>query len=459
MKFKSYFYFLLAFPLLVFFTERFLAVGQAPWLSRGYDFGFYLFELRHPAGGSWFFSLAGLSGSYTSPLFLLNRLLNLQPTTYLLALTIGCGLAMMAVWFYYFRENRQAAIIAALLTAVSTAYQEASYLALFKTLVALPIVVLGLGFLKNKRWRWFAVTSVLLIALHRTSAIFFLLAAAAYLVYFQILTKKFKILLLEILGGGAAAFFAWHYFYGQEIINKIFTAHNPYAREGIFLGAYGLWGVLWPFWVLAIIGAFFYIKNKQHPMPVILAAITVVWIIFQLPFYRRAVIYLDLACTIFIAYVLSVPLLASYRTVLERRINRGNLIKYIFAMIIIACLGFYTFRYLSHEPPLVTAAQVNEIKNFQTKNPGDFVLAVDANDAPWLLGFLRDSRLAGPGLFEDRSTYQEWNGFWTGKNQTQFLWRYPRPLYIYQNRYIIPGPIADCFVPISERFSEYVCKN
>lgn len=445
-KFNLILPFLSVISVIIFFAERFSSLNSFAWYARGYDFGFYLYELKTPNGHSWLSSLAGLSGSFNTPLFFLNRFLHFKPETFLLLLSTFCGLALLASWFYYFRDSVKTAVFAAIITAVSLVQQEASQIFLLKTLLALPVMIFGLAFLKDKKWARALSCAVLLIIFHRTTAIFFLLAGFGYIIVLQIQAKSWTRLILEFLIAGGAAIFCWQYFYGQEIVKQIFNDYNPFVRGGIFLGSHGLLTALWPFWAAGSISAFFYLKNRQPPLPVVLAGITVFWIVFHFPFYRRAAIYLDIAGIIFIAYGLTL-------------INFNKWRNGVLAGLALILLGAYTFNFLSRQSPLITAPQAEEIKTFKTKNSGEFVLAVDANDAPWLLGFLKDSRLGAPGLFEDRNSYAEWQNFWYGRNQTQFLWRYPRPLYIYQRGYFVPGPVTNCFFPLSAHFSEYVCKN
>ena len=428
------------------FLWRLLPIFRGPWFAWSYDFGFYLYQVRHLSAAPLLTYLAGLSGNYSSPLFLLYKLVPIGPENFLLILSLACEAALVFSFVRYFKNQPKLGLVAALLAIFSVVQTETSLLVLIKTLIALPIMVLGLAFIKENRWRKVGVIFILLLVLHRTTAIFFTLTFIMYGLFVQIKLRQWRWLLAEIALVIIGGWFLWNAFPVADFITKIFSEYNPYVRGGIFLANHNWLVWLWPIWLLGLGGIIFYIKHRQHPLPVILALTTAAWIILKLPFYNRALIYLDLALIIFAAYFL----------------NQLNLKKHWHKAVLVISLlvlAGYSFYFLKQERPLISQTEVNEIKNFSTPLPGQFVLTTSANDATWLLGFLKDSRLGAPGLYEDRSTYQEWNNFWNGVNQTQFLWRYPRPLYIYQRDYYVPGPINDCFLPLSPHFFQYVCLN
>jgi len=203
------------------------------------------------------------------------------------------------------------------------------------------------------------------------------------------------------------------------------------------------WLVWWPFLLLALPGLYLYIKKRDNPLLLIFTAILVLWIIFKFPFYRRMLLYLDICLIAFSAYFLS---WVDY----SRKFMKAALV------VIIAVLMIRSADYALNQPPLISPQEVNEIKGFRPTDGNGFILAVSANDAPWLLAYApTGQRLGAPGLLEDPHTYPQWIDFWNNQNQRTFLSYYPRPLYFYQRSWRLhPGGIAGCLKQMSDNFFE-----
>jgi hypothetical protein len=161
-------------------------------------------------------------------------------------------------------------------------------------------------------------------------------------------------------------------------------------------------------------------------------------------------LYFDLSLIIFSAYFLSYSLSSRGEDG-----ERSKIRKY-FKLALIIVLGFLAFRlgnFSLQKLPFIYRNEINELQNFHS--PTGFILAVSANDAPWLLAFTHGYRLGAPGLLEDPHTYPDWQNFWQGQNQRHFIASYPRPLYIYQRDWQLPKfNLSNCLKPLSPNFSE-----
>ena len=356
-------------------------------------------------------------------------------TLFLLALLLGFT-------FYLAFQNKKFALFAVLLCACSIIQAESYSMFLWKTLLALPFLVLGFKFLQEKKWLAFAISTLIILLTHRTTAIIYLLTIGLYFIWQLIKAKRYK----WIVGGLTTTGFLIILFLPQLkiIIQNLISNNNYFVRTGLFLPYQNLFSLLWPYLLLAIPGLYLYIKQKEQPLWLILFGVSVLWFIFHLPFYRRILIYLDLSLIVFAAYFLSTVIAKS-------RLPKAGVM--VIVTVIVLFLSYRSATFILAKPPLIYAEETEEIKNFNF--PSGFVLAVSANDAPWLLGYINNQRLGAPGLLEDPHTYQEWIEFWNGQNQRQFISHYPRPLYFYQRAYQLPPVgITQCLRPLTINFSE-----
>jgi hypothetical protein len=220
------------------------------------------------------------------------------------------------------------------------------------------------------------------------------------------------------------------------------------VQNGLFLPGINPLSLIWPVMLFALPGLYFYFKNKLHPLPIFFLAVSTFWILFSLPFYRRIYIYLDLSLIIFAGYFFSI---------FTTKISAHKNYKLFLSGIILSLVSLFVWQinFSLQKEPLISAAEVMEIKQFN-QHPG-FILALSANDAPWLLAYAGNYRLGAPGLLEDPQTFTDWQNFWHGLNQSEFLKRYPRPLYFYQRSWQILDFPPNCLKNISENFSVYTC--
>ena len=435
---------LLLLALTFLIIVRLLPMLKAPLGNYGYDYGFYLYAINHLSPllpQTW---LTALWGGYNNPLFYLATLLHISGSIMLNELYLALSVLLGVSLYVFFRLERKIAVFAVLLLACSVIQTEGYTMYLWKNLAALPFLILAFTFLGERKWWPVILNSLMIFLTHRTTAIIYCLTLAVYAIAELIRHKKYNWLIVLACCGLAVPVGLFNFSRLRPTIEDLITNHNSYVSSGLFLPGQNLLPLLWPFLLLALPGLYVYTKRRGLDVINIFTVICLLWYIFQLPFYRRFLIYLDLSMIIYAAYFLG-------------QISYTTTIKKIALAIVLVFLGYQSVGYVLAKQPLIYQNEVVEIQNFRTNPPGQFVLAVTANDAPWLLGFGQNIRLAAPGLFEDRFTYQEWENFWQGQNQRELLWKYPRPLYIYQRSYRLQGPITQCLKPVSENFYQYTC--
>ncbi len=468
---------LLALTLLM--AIRLLPMLKAPISAYGYDFGFYLSAAKTAA---WHFKDLGQSlwGGYNSPWFVLANLIHLPASVSLVGSYFF--MAVFSGWSIYYLMlgyDKLTGIFAVSLVALSQIQMESYFMFLWKNAMALPFLFLGFtllenavnetnnknqtlpeqqksdkssissltgfGFLRKKNWWGFASSSLLILLLHRTTAIIYFLTLGLYLIWAQIKSKSYKTLIAIILGACLLLAACYLLFPIKSIISNLINNNNYYVSTGLFLQGQDLFSLWWPTAFLALAGLIIYLKRKQQPLLPIFTGLCLVWLAFKLPFYRRILIYLDLAVICFAAYFLG-------------QINYARKGMKIALCIIFIFLIYRQVTFILAKTPLIYQPEIAEIQNFN--QPPGFLLAVSADDAPWLLAYSKNQRLGAPGLLEDPHTYNEWQDFWQGQNQRQFLSYYPRPLYFYERSWRLPQVgTALCLIPISPNFfqMDYKC--
>jgi len=436
-------YLLFLAGLAVFIIVRLLPVFKQPLYTYGYDYGFYLNALNHPPPANWGSFFGGISGNYFNPLFFLFHLLKLPPAT-ALNLSYFVIAVLVGIAFYFLLDKNPIAGTAAMvLAAVSAAESQAYAMFLWKNMLGLVWLLLAIKFIQEKKWKWLVLTGVLLFLTHRTTLIILLISLSAYLVYELAARKYYKWL------GLCLAVFVIAFPFLKDFYHNFLGNPNTDVVAGILLDLPTFFKSTWPTMILAAAGLVFYLKSKEHRFAVFFLGVNLMWVALKLPFYNRIILYLDVALVFFAAYFLgslAVPAAKKY--------------SWRLAAAVPLCLAIiFGINYNLQLQPLISLDEIKEIREFTGSLPYGFVLAVDSSDAPWLLAFSSNVRLGAPGLFENFHTYEEWQTFWDGSGQKQFLSVYPKPLYLYQRSASIEGDGKSCLDQASRYFYRFVCPN
>lgn len=427
--------------LLIVLLFRTIPAWRAPLGHFGYDYGFYLYAFEHASLASVKHSLAQFSSGYDNLLFWLASVLGLSSETVLIIIFLALQLIVGLVLYWLLaKQSRLAAVFAVLLFAVSLPQNEASLMFLFKYSVGLILLLAGFKFLLDKKYLWFAGTTLLLLFSHRSTFIIYTLTVTLYFIYYlwQQRQRNALIFYLLLLGGIAGLIYQTDIFALQSLL----SFSNPAVTMGIFLDQYNFVTVTLPYLILAVTGFATALYRKHNPLFLIFFIVSFLWLLLGLPFYNRVFLYWDL----------SLILLSSY---LVTAIKLPQRYLYSLMILVIIITAVITLIHLSHQQPLISREEIKEIQNFTINHPGGFILALDSVDAPWLLAYQRGVRLAAPGLFEDRHNHSQWLSFWQ-KPHPAFLAAYPPPLFIYHKSFPLP-PDFQCAQPLTKNFSHFIC--
>jgi hypothetical protein len=438
-KLQGYKYAVMLFGLSIYIAIRLLPVLTYPISAYGYDYGFYLYAVRFSH-----LSLAlltGLSGGYSHPLFVIIRLLHIPAVAGLNVLMLLAALSVGTVFYFVFDDARRG-LWATVLAAFSVAQAEAYVSFLFKNEIGLLLLLLGIGFvLRRKRWPVVGVALGLLL-LHRTTFIIFAVSLVAYFLYVYASGSRWKYW-IWVLGTAIAALVGFRSTW-LPWAQAVIRSPNQAVYEGIFLYGQNFWLLSLPLVCLGIAGAYSMLVKKKHAFLLVYLSICVLWVLCRLPFYNRILVYADAGFILCAAYFVA-------------ETARAQALRLWFAFVCIAAMVTISVWFNISRTPLIAPDEVQEIQSFKT-SPGNFVVALSADDAPWLLGYLPSGvRLAAPGLFEDKHTLLEWQQLWSGTVGDSFFASLPRPLFLYSRSFPVPSGLQACVRQVSKNFSQVTC--
>lgn len=411
----------------------------------GYDYGFYRYAAAH-ADFTGNLALTGVHGGYAHILLSLFHTAHIPPDAGLTAsLYVAAVILGIAVFYVLQTHSRTAAVCGCLLLASSIIQSQVYTMFLWKTVLALPLLVVGLWALQTKKYVILTGTVLALLITHRTSVILLLLTIGAWEIFRVCKNKNWRLFGLYVLGFGCVVGLyhsALHQFW-----HTLFNPSNANVAEGIFPIGNGAIFTLAIFILLACLGSKALIKQKQLGTVILFTGLCGVWVLLHLPFFHRVYIYFDLGLLI-----LGGTGLATFWHSLRHAALKG------LAGILAAALLFSNMYFAVNSSSLIAGKEIQEIGSFSPSEPAPFVLAVSADDAPWLLGYLQHARLAAPGLFEDIRSESAWQKFWYGEERHIFLSGYPKPLYLYDRSFKLSGPITQCLTKVSPNFSKFTCE-
>ncbi len=427
---------------IVILAFRLISTGNYPVELFGYDFGFYSYTVQHTPLDSPSYFLGQLH-DYGNHLFvILNwvRLPQLPSLIFLYYFFQACSGALL--WLILRRHSKLAGWIGLLLFADSIAQTQMHTMFLWKAAYGQTLLLTAFYFLENKQWRLAIIPSAILLITHKTTSAIYLVTAAIYSLINIRSQKKYS---QAILGAILILILVYISHVGWGNLQTTFWSDiNPSVSSGIFLDWLTYLKYAWLLLPFAAYGIFIEFKKERSQLWLILLGVSLLWIIAALPFYNRILQYADLALIYFAAYgAVTLPWPKN---------------KKIIAIILLCAISVIQFCLFKNTlAPQITPIQAQEIRQFAKTHQGAFVVAVNAQDAPWLLAYLHGNvRLAAPGLFEDRHSYEEWESFWQNP-ETEFLNSFPAPLYIYQTPQATYPQLDKCLEQVSPNFFKYSC--
>ncbi len=405
----------------------------------GYDYGFYNYAIQHTPLNSFNYFL-GQAHDYGNHLFVIINWLRIPQLPFLhISFYVLQGLSALVIFCYLKKYSVITAVVGVCIFLLSVPQNLLHSMFLWKAAYGQLLFLLLLILLESKRWRLASLYGVLLLITHQTSFIITAVTASIYSVSAIIRNKKVGLVIL--LSTMLIVLTYLFLFHGFSHIQTLLSAH---IRNGFFLTLPQYLLQVWYLLPITIIGGYHLWQKQYFTIWHAVILVSVLWFVFELPFYQRIILYFDLVITILSAIGFA-QLIKIFKSKTEVTIL-------MLGLVITSVLQL--FWWLPTQAPQITNVEIAEIKNFSQNYQGAFVLVESAQDAPWLLANLYGNvRLAAPGLFEDTHSKDEWNQHFAEPTKIEFYQTYPEPLHIYSKA----KPISECLKNISQNFYKFVC--
>lgn len=471
-KLGIYVLILLVVGLIFVFQVRALPFVNQP-LPLGYDPGLYKYGIEKGLANKDKWILQG--GMEPGFLFLMEIIKEFFSSSFILTwLLVGFCVVLGLVVFLTAREyfGVRAALFSLFFYAFSVVQFRAFALSYYKNIIGLSLLLLAFLFLKKAEVRssylWLVLVSAALLgAIHRPT---FFLFGLTFLVYcfssaYQSQGFNKKILISNILLGFAIVLFFLLFYIGdfmpailimiQPVIESIAA---PGQSPGTFINFFTYQFSVLPFLPFAVLGLFVALDKKYSPAKnplVLLGIITLVIVYFQLFFFNRFIIHLDIALILFTGLGAS--------TLLAQSPHRYY---FVLILILVFSAGILAFSTSAREKPLISSSELALIGKINQTSQDSFVMSTSSIYSPWLQGY-SSRRVIAPGLFDyDNHTKEEWMMFWNGDDlpyMKEFLQPLQKPLYIFigQRQKDFLANYPGCFSPYLQEgnstFYEYKC--
>jgi hypothetical protein len=397
----------------------------AAWIKDMYPQGlFVLFDTLHVTAGAdslqfMYYMFPLVSAFLVFPLFLVTKSLFGQRAGTIAAVLYAISFTQfeMFAWFYF----KNAFGLMFLLFAIYALEKKKHGL--------MVLMFAALGIFHQPEFLLFALVLIPYFLTHRRRGIIYACLGTAVLILPFLITRwdetwsaltgvvstaATNIQTGEGMGGGT--------FFGFTTYTEVALAYIPFALIGLFcLILRRNWNSL-----------FFYF------------VINLVIVIFELFFFKRLIIPLD------IIVIMLAALGIEYGLLQRRRMPRAITVLVVILLVVAAVIP--TIDGVKDTRPKITEGQFEAVEWLQNVEDDAYALAL-SHDAPWVLGW-SGHRVIAPGLFEwDKHTKDEWFDFFAANDSQaarDFLDVYDSPIYIYYAK-----NTDNCYLEFEKFDSEY----
>ncbi|MCD4843367.1 MAG: hypothetical protein K8R25_02665 [Methanosarcinales archaeon] len=342
-----------------------------------------------------------------------------------------CALLILPV-FILTRQlfNERCAVIAALLYAISyTQYTMFTYLYL-KNVIGLILLLLAIYLLEKKKFTPLVLMFAGLGIYHRPE---FLLFSLILIPYFIRAGKKEIILVVVATALLIAPFWIPRLEYNLPMIHGLFNAavtniqtSEPSGGGGTFFGFETYEWVSLAYLPFGLIGLIYVLLKKKWSGLLYGFLINSAIVVFQLFFFKRLIISLDLLLIILAGAGLNYGFLES--KLISKKLGIAVVV------LLLISSGIILTDQVTHVRPLISDEQLQTIEQMAYNTEPDAYIFATSYDAPWVLGW-SDREVIAPGLFNYRMyTKSEWLRFLGTKDvefSNEILSAWDDPVYIY----------------------------
>ena len=458
----------LHFTLILIAIILILAFRIIPYINNsipiGYDAGIYKYGIESFKENG--FQAQDWIKASMSPLFLyltfiLSYLFSSQAIlTWLFILS--CLILGITIYFFtkeYFGERE--AIISFLIYSVSIIQFKVFEFLYYKNILALIFLFLALIFYKREKRALFIIFSVLTGAMHLPT---FYIFALSFLIYTFISPIKnnnkkynFKLMRDNILNGLMIIILTLVCYFGfikqaiLPLISPVASSFiNPGTASGTFLSFFQYQFLTLAYLPFSILGLFFLIKSRKFNLLFFLTLVTASIVYFQLFFFNRFIIHLD----IFLIILASL----GFSIITENKKKLGTL---ILALMLLSS-AYLVYNESINTKPGITQSQLDLlIQQITITEQNSSIISISSQYSPYVLAYSGRKTIA-PGLFdENKWNLAQWNEFWATQDTEktkELLSVYNKPIYLFAGNKAFNNTCFSLFLEKgANKIYQYIC--
>lgn len=330
----------------------------------------------------------------------------------------------------FWKKNKRLAIITAFLYRISITQYEAFFRAYFKQIIGISLMLLCVHSLHKKKSLALGIWLLLLILLHRHSALYIIPIVLIYLTLQSIREKKipYKMISVITIRGifGALVYIHQADKFLIEAWEVLTTTFGGKGMGGIFMERKERILLTISLLLLSSLGIYDKVRNKEYDGWLIWYGLGLLWIGLQLVNYKRTLIFVDIFVLIIAARGLMV--------IFQKFKKHGRAVLAIFLVI----KATYYLNYVSqHNTPLISESEFQAIHSLKITTPKNaIIMLTHKNYTPRVMWYSGRDRISpwysdlDVRTREQRQVRRSSNG--TVKCQmlkNHYSWL-PRPIYI-----------------------------
>jgi hypothetical protein len=313
----------------------------------------------------------------------------------------------------------RAGVIAAILYAISYTQYSAFTMLYFKNVLGIMFLLLAIYALEKKKDGLMALMFAALGIFHRPEFLIFALILVPYFILY-----RRRGIILAVLGTAVliAPFWIprWEAYWG--VVAGGVGGGTLFGFDTYFITSLAYL----PF---AAIGVVYLVVNRRLNSILFYFVITCVIVVFQLFFFNRFIIMLDIAVVILAAVGIDHSLLQKKGT--------WKIAGVTVVLLVLVASGLPTITEANNVRPRIDEEQLRALTWIKENAEGNAYVLATSSDAPWVLGW-SERRVIAPGLFEWYiQSKEEWFSFFESTDPEvakEFLDVYDSPVYIYYSR-------------------------
>ncbi|MFC1648899.1 hypothetical protein ACFL1B_05570 [Nanoarchaeota archaeon] len=354
----------------------------------------------------------------------------------------------------------KAGVASALFYAISVVQFRAFGLMYYKNILAMSVLLIAIYFVHKKQVLPAVLTGSFLSGLHRPTFLLFGLSYIGFMAYDVFKSKKFD-----------KSAFKWDFKIGFLIlavgtvyhVGVFQTLIAPLLRDtatasigsGTFINFFTYQYSSLFYLVFSCLGFLFMTRERKFNQAWFLVFITGVIVYFQIIFFNRFIIHLDLALLMVAGYGFT------------KSFDNNKKMALALAAILLLAGAVSVFKESDSANPYIRPNELAVIEHVQSVEENAYLMVTSSYYSPWVEGYSGRVVIA-PGLFDANDwNYGTWQDYWVASEPEEalaMLEDYERPLYIFvgfralENKNKYRGP---CFEVVKEhqgsRLFKVVC--